>query len=114
MNKKLIEIFSENISARFYNFPNTFNKTVIESLLEDKDEERKIYFQKLFNITFLDCLKYFREEASNEELNGFMRISIIKELLIKQHGKDYFDLLENYLNNYEEIINNKKARNRRK
>lgn len=39
-DKNLKDIFSENISARFNNFPKTFNKTLIESLLNEEDEEK--------------------------------------------------------------------------
>ena len=49
-----------------------------------------------------------------EELNGFKKISLIKDELIKKHGNDYAEMLIHYLNNFEEIINNKKGRNRRK
>ena len=59
LNKKLIDIFSENISSRISNFSLTHNKTVIESLINEEDEEKREYFTKLFNIKFLDCLKYF-------------------------------------------------------
>ena len=105
------EIFSGDISARFYNFSKDYNRELIKSLLQDKDEERKHYFIKLFNITFIECLKYFieDEEALNiEELNGFKKISLIKDELIRKHGNDYVEIFNHYLNNFEGIINNKK------
>ena len=117
INKTLKEIFSGDISARFYNFPRNYNKIIIESLIEDIDEERRKYFIKLFDITFIDCLKYFREdkEALNiGELNGLKQISSIKEELIMEHGTEYFETFINYLQNFEDIINNKRARKRRK
>ena len=117
INKTLKEIFSGDISARFYNFPRNYNKIIIESLIEDIDEERRKYFIKLFDITFIDCLKYFREdkEALNiGELNGLKQISSIKEELIMKHGNEYFETFINYLQNFEDIINNKRARKRRK
>ena len=113
LNKTLKEIFSEDISARLYNFPKNFNKILIESLIEeDNNEERKEYFNKLFNITFLDCLKYFREDNNFfiNELSGFKRISDIKEELINKQGKEYVDMLIYYLKNFQEIINKKQAR----
>jgi hypothetical protein len=117
LNKTLKEIFSSDISARFYNFPRNYNKLMIESLIKDIDEERRKYFIKLFDITFIDCLKYFREdkEALNiGELNGLKQISSIKEELITEHGNEYFEIFINYLQNFEDIINNKRARKRRK
>jgi hypothetical protein len=117
LTKTLKEIFSGDISARFYNFTKDYNRELIKSLIQDKDEERKQFFIKLFNITFIECLKYFREDEEGlnlEELNGFKKISLIKDELIKKHGNDYIEMFIHYLNNFEEIINNKKGRNRRK
>ena len=117
LTKTLKDIFSGDISARFYNFNKDYNRELIKSLMQDKDEGRKQYFIKLFNITFIECLKCFREdeEALNtEELNGFKKISLIKNELIKKHGNDYAEIFIHYLNNFEEIINNKKGRNRRR
>ena len=117
INKTLKEIFSSDISARFYNFPRNYNKLMIESLIEDIDEERRKYFIKLFDITFIDCLKYFSEDKEAlkiGELTGLKKISAIKEELIKEHGNEYFEKFINYLQNFEDIINNKRARKRRK
>ena len=110
LNKKLKDIFSENISSRFNNFPKNFNKTLIETLLNDTNEERKQYFINLFDTTFLDCLKYFREDGNKLELNGLKTISEIKEELIYKSGKEYFNAFNHYLQYFEEIINQKKSR----
>ena len=117
LTKTLKDIFSGDISARFYNFSKDYNKELIKSLIQDKEEDRKQYFIKLFNITFIECLKYFREDEEaliTEELNGFKKISLIKDELIKKHGNDYVEIFNHYLNNFEEIIINKKGRNRRR
>ena len=115
LTKTLKDIFSENISARLSNFPKNHNKILIESLIEEKDEEKKQYFIKLFNITFLDCLKYFRgEETDIGELEGFKTISSIKETLIEEQGEEYFDLFMYYLKNFKDIIESKKARKKKK
>ena len=117
IKKTLKEIFSGDISARFFNFPRNYNKIIIESLIEDSIDERRKFFIKLFNMTFIDCLKYFREDKEAlliGELNGLKKISSIKEELITEHGNDYVDTFINYLQNFEEIINNKRGRKRRK
>ena len=112
LEKTLGEIFSENISARFSNYPSNHNKMLIEALLNEKDDEKRKYFIKLFNLTFLDCLNYFRgEEDYKSELSGFKKFSSIKETLIVKDGKEYVDLLNYYLNNYKKILENKKPRN---
>ena len=115
VNKTLEDIFSENISSRFNNYPPTYNKVLIESLLNESDAEKKDYFNKLFKVTFLDCLKCFLDDENNlEELNGFKKMSDIKDSLIEQYGKNYVEMLEHYLNNFENIINNKKGRKAKK
>ena len=114
--KTLKDIFSEDISSKYTDFPKTFNKLLIESLIkDDNNEERKKFFIKLFNISFLDCLKYFREDkkAFIEELNGFTTISEIKNMIISKNGVEYFDIFIDYLQTFEEKINTKKARKRR-
>ena len=70
MNKTLEEIFSDNISIRYTNYPQDKNAILIKELLEDKDEEKQHYFKKLFSLTFLYCLKQFVNQKSIEELNG--------------------------------------------
>ena len=44
-----------------------------------------------------------------EELNGFKKISLIKDEFIKKHGNDYVEMLIHYLNNFEEKIFKKKS-----
>ena len=116
LTKTLREIFSGDISSKNNNLPKEFNKVLIEALLEDNnDVERKLYFNKLFNITFLDCLKYFREDkkACIEELKGFKTVSDIKDILIRESGQEYVDILIVHLKAYETEINNKKERKRK-
>ena len=113
--KTLKDIFSENISARLSNFPKNHNKVLIELLIKEKDEEKKQYFIKLFDLTLLDCLKCFRgEETGSEELDGFKTVSSIKDDLIEEYGEEYFDLFMYYLNNFRDIVESKKARNKKK
>ena len=115
LDKNLKDIFSENISGRFNNFPKTYNKTLIESLLNEEDEEKKSYFIELFNITFSDCLDYFMDNKNNnKKLEGFIKFSSIKESLIQQEGKNYIDAFIYFLKNFKDIINNKKSRRRNK
>jgi len=110
LNKSIKEIFSENISPRFSNYPPTHNKIIIESLINEEDEDKKIYFNSLFNITFLDCLKYFRGDIIINELDGFIKFSSLEENIKNKHGKSYVDLMLYYLKGFQEIINNKKPR----
>ena len=111
--KKLGEIFSENVSGRYTNFPLIHNKRLILSLINEKDEIKKKYFIDLFNITFLEYLKHFRGEIFLKELEGLTCFENLKEEIkskCKEEGDDYVEVLDYYFNNYEKIVNNKRPR----
>ena len=112
----LKDIYSESISARYTNYPSNQNKVIIDRLLNEKDENIRQYFNKLFNINFLECLGHFRGETPIKELEGLKCFNDIKKGFLKKYedGKDYIEVLEYYLNNYEEITINKRARSSRK
>jgi hypothetical protein len=117
INKKLGDIFSADISGRFTNIPSEFNKLLINKLMNEEDINKKIYFNKVFNITFIECMKHFIGQSSIKELEGMKCFNEIKDNLLEKYiddGNEYISSLEYYLNNYEEIINNKKSRKPRK
>ena len=119
LHKTLKEIFSDNISSRLYNYSENHNKVIIESLINDEDEEKRIYFNNLFNITFLEYLNYFMSSETcnlnnNSILYEFKDFSFIKDSLIQINGEDYVNALIEYLKNFEEIINKKRSRNSKK
>ena len=117
LTKNLGEIFSDTISGRYTNFTPKHNKVLIEKLKNENDENKKIFFNKIFNITFLQCLRHFRGELYIDELNGLKTFNQIKDDILKKYpedGEEYIEILDYYLQNYEEIINNKKARKLRK
>ena len=113
INKKLKDIFSQEISSRFCNYSSDHNKKVIESLVNEGDEEKRNYFNNLFNITFMDCLKYFREEKEIkeiEELKGLERLSSVKEKLLKENEENYVNYFVYFIENFEKFINSKKKK----
>ena len=111
LTKKLREIFSDSISTRFTNFPPQHNKLLIQRLLNEEDENKRDYFKKLFDITFLQCVKHFIGSDYIVELDGMDCFSEVKKQF---NEKDYTEVLEFYFNNFEEIIMKKKSRVRSK
>ena len=110
MKKKLKDIFSEKISTKYSNFSPEHNKMIIKSLIEEKDDSKKSYFGKLFNLTFEDCLKNFRGDTDLEELKGFKNLDFVKEELVKkseENGEEYSKYFAYYIKNYEKLINKK-------
>ena len=49
MKKILEEIFSDYISSKYPNLPKNKNEMLIKELINEKDESKRIYFQKLLN-----------------------------------------------------------------
>lgn len=117
LEKNIGNIFSDNISGRFTNFPPNHNKNLIDQLLNEKDEEKRIYFRELFSLNFTDCLKHFRGEEYIKILDGLICFKDMKNEILEKYeedGTDYYETLKYYLNNYEGIIHKKKARKPRK
>ena len=118
LNKKLKDIFSENITKRYSNYLPEKNKYLIEELTNEQDEEKKIYFNELFNLTFLDCLEHFINKKSIpilQDLELFEDIIKVPEKLKKKNlnaneEDDYIKTLQDYLENYEYILRKKKPR----
>ena len=109
--KNLQNIFSENVTSRITNFSPERNKEVIDELLNDENEERSNYFKGLFSITFLDCIKYFRDDYFyNEYLQGLTKFSDIKEEFENKEGDIFTKHFIKYLYSYERILSNKKPR----
>lgn len=104
-------IYSGDITNKYTNFPKEHNKNLIKKLLNEKDETKRNYFNRLFSLTFFDCLEHFRGSKAIEELEGLTKIN---EALKEYDDDNYKKCVSQYINNYECIINNKKPRNRNK
>jgi len=115
LNKTLYDIFSDKISSRITNYPEDHNKRIIEELINEEDTEKRIYFQNLFNLTFLECLEYLRGDKHFEQLKDLELFSEFKEIkqdFVKKYddGEEYVKILKYYLKEYEIIINRKSPR----
>ena len=118
LNKTLKDIFSEDVTGRITNYSPDRNKEVIEELINEEDIIKKEYFEGLFDLTFLDCLKYFRDDDIDEQklqyLQGFPKFNEIKEELCIKSDENYVEHLSKYLNDYEKILSKKKPRKGKK
>ena len=111
-NKKLKDIFSNDISTKYRkNYYREYNKDLIEELLNLEDEEKKNLFEKIFNLSFFDCLNHFRGKTN---INEFGESLSLDEALKKFEDEDYKQKFKNFVQNYEKIIWSKKSRNRKK
>ena len=115
LNKSLKEIFSNNISTKYTKHSLSHNKDLIQNLLNEKDEEKKILFQKLFNLTFVDCLNHFRGTKKFPELEGMMMLDeACQKFQFDKDFEEYKSQFKYFIMNYEEIIKEKRLRNRGK
>ena len=78
------------------------NNKLINELLNDKDEKKRDFFNRLFNLTFIDCINHLTRKNIFEQLNGLDSL----ENILKKFNNDieYKDLLNYYFSNFEEII----------
>lgn len=112
LHKTLGEIFSDQISMKYTNYLSNFNIMMIESLLNEKEQDKKKYLEKLFGITFLQCVKKFVGIYNSEELEGFITFNEYKDKL--NEDSKYLKVLKDYLINFEENVNKKKSKTRKK
>ena len=124
--KTLKDIYSEDISTRKKDMPADKNKILIDYLLtKEKNLEIKGYFQNLFNLRFIECVRHFVSQSKEDEnykmeLDGLKLFNdLIKndpsKLNIKEEDMNdevYLAYYDNFINNFEKIIMGKKARKR--
>lgn len=69
---------------------------LIKYLMNEKDENKRIYFNKLFNINFIECLNNFIGKKFIPELDGLKCLEDIKnEEIINKYpldGERYFTI----------------------
>ena len=109
IRKTLKEILSQNITKQINFYEQDHNKKLIETLLLEQREK----FEKLFNLTFIECLEHFIGDKEIEELNGLTLFTELKDQIIKKHGKEgelYYENLSLFLKDFENKINKAKSR----
>ena len=111
LQKTLKDIFSENISNRYHK-PSDYNKTLIDNLINSGKEENKIFFKKLFDVKFIECLEHFRKSKEIEVLKG---LTLFDDLINYKKDKNFEDKayvkgIRQLLMNYETIIGQKKEK----
>ena len=111
LNKTIGEIFSEDISKRYKSYYSNYNKKLIERLIKEEDEQKRVFFKKLFNITFLQCIRRLNGEDIYEELKEFGTFNELKNKnKIKEADPKYLKALELYLSQFEEKIQKKRGK----
>ena len=113
INKTLKDILSQNITKQITLYDQDHNKKVIDKIILEK----KDIFEKIFNLTFIQCLDHFIENKKIEELNGLTLYSELKEEIINKYendGESYYENLKLFLKQFQNKINCAKSRKKRK
>ena len=113
INKTLKDILSQNITKQITLYEPEHNKKVIDKIITEK----KDIFEKIFNLTFIQCLDHFIENKKIEELNGLTLFSELKEEIINKYendGESYYENLKLFLMQFQNQINRAKSRKKRK
>lgn len=93
----LRDILSHNITKKIKYNSEDHNKNLINELIDEKGD----IFEKIFNITFIECLEHFAGVNTKEELKGLKLFSELKEQIIQ-------------LKVYKKRINNANPRKKKK
>ena len=107
LKQKIKNIFSKNISTKYKKYKSDHNEKLILKILNEKKES----FEKLFNLTFLDCLEHFRGTKRFPELDGMITLEIYKEKF--NNDTNYLDTLKYLIMNYEDMISRRVRRNKK-
>ena len=101
--KKIIDIFSQNITKRNKTCRPNHNKELINSLLNDSDEEKKRLYSKLFNLELNDCLKKIKNKSEMKCLKGLEKIFEKNKAQLKKkvEDDDYIKKLNRMLEEFE-------------
>ena len=111
LNKKLKDIFSEKISSRCTTYSEDHNKQLINNLLNEENKKNRKIFNDILNLTFIECLKHFRGSIIVPCLNDLKNYN---DVVDEFKDEDYKESFKCYIDNFEEIIKNKKPRRNKK
>ena len=112
LNKTMKEILSSKQSGKYINYEPQHNKHIIEILLKEEDEDKRILYESLFSLTFLDLIKHLRGDNFISALSG---IGSLDDMILDLKEEDeYKQIFKDYFLNFETKINEKKGRNRKK
>ena len=107
------DIFSVELSIKYTNFSSSHNINIINQLLNEKDEEKRIKFETIFNLTILDCINNYKGIINIKEIEPLNEL-INEDLNNYKNEDEYFKLLSCYISDFERIIMRKKSRKGRK
>ena len=91
------------------------DKILIERLLNEKDEEKRIIFENILNLTFLDIVQYLTGQREDlDQLQGLTLPERYNPLVAKdKEDKEFAEVIFDFMKNIE-ITFKEKLKKRRK
>ena len=108
IQKKLRQIFSNNVSNKYSNYGLDYNRKLIEKIYNEKIQTKVI---GILEMTFLECLEHIRGSKYYEQLEGLENVYeiVIKELENKEND-EYMANFKEFVNRFEQYYENKRSR----
>lgn len=108
IQKKLREIFSNNISSKFSNYGLDYNRKLIEKIYNEKIQTKVI---DILEMTFLECLEHLRGSKHYEQLEGLEHAyGIVINELENKENEEYMGNFKEFVNRFEQYYENKRSR----
>ena len=114
MNTKIYDIIKKDISKKYrINYPANYNELIIGRLIDDNKIQK---YNDLLDLTFIDYFNYFSGKSNNVEINnlldGMKKFKDVKGSI--KVDKKHLDVLENFINNFTEIMKKRGSRKGKK
>lgn len=121
LKKQLKNIFSDDIAGNYKKYPKDFNKAIIDKLYKTENNKK---IANILEMTFSDCLKYYIKDKRIIKNKKFACLEGLEKHFEKLPPKlrkkddrisqDYINEFIDFIKNFEDIINNKTPRTKRK
>ena len=109
LRTKIKDIVSENISKKYINYPQDYNKKLIVTIYEKNIEIKTI---SILEMTLFECLEHYRGSKYYKELEGLeesYRI-IINEMKSNGETEEYINEFKNLVDKFEEYFEKRTPR----
>ena len=121
LKKQLKNIFSDDIAGNYKKYPKDFNKAIIDKLYKNENNKK---IANILEMTFSDWLKYYIKDKRIIKNKKFACLEGLEKHFEKLPTKlrkkddrisqDYINEFIDFIKNFEDIINNKTPRTKRK
>lgn len=109
LKSKIKDIFSENISKKYINYPHDYNKILIKNIYADNIYTKTI---SILDMTLFQCLEHFRGSKYYNELKSLEENynMIINDFKYSGETEEYINKFKELVDTFEEYFKSKTPR----